>query len=73
MVDLQAALQEQLFDVAVAQGIAQVLGDSLQDQRGREVLALDVVLGPALQPLDKGVQDHGPPPKSEATKVGCYA
>ena len=62
MVDLQAALQEQLFDVAVAQGIAQVLGDSLQDQRGREVLALDVVLGPALQPLDKGVQDHGSPP-----------
>jgi hypothetical protein len=26
------------------------------------VAALEVVLGPTLQPLDKGVEDHGPPP-----------
>jgi hypothetical protein len=30
--------------------------------------AFEVVLGPALQLLDKGVQDNGPPPTSEAAK-----
>ena len=49
MVDLQAALQEQLLDVAVAERVAQVPGDRLHDQRRLEVPALEVVLGPALQ------------------------
>src|SRR5919107_1882010 len=67
VIHFQAALQEHLLDVAIAQGIAQIPGDRLQDQRRLKVAALEVVLGPALQPLDKGIQDHGPPPTSEAT------
>jgi len=66
VVHLQIALEEQLLDVTIAQGIAQVPGDGLQDQCRLEVAAFEVILGPTLQPLDKGVQDHGPPPTSEA-------
>src|SRR5215208_3375948 len=62
VIDLEAALEEQLFDVTVAQGIAQVPRDGLQDQRCLEMAALEIILGPTLQLLDKGVQDHGPPP-----------
>src|SRR4051794_21038635 len=66
VVDLQAALEEQLLDVTVAQGIAQIPGDGLEDQRRLEMATLEIVLRPALQLLDKGVQDHGPPPELEA-------
>src|SRR5215208_2229844 len=38
----------------------------LKDQRRLVMAAFEVVLGPTLQPLDKGVQDHEPPPTSEA-------
>src|SRR5215203_28849 len=62
VVDLEAPLQEQLLDVAVAERIAQIPGDGLQDQRGFVVPALEIGLGSALQLLDKGVQDHRPPP-----------
>src|SRR5215213_4641362 len=61
VVHRQAALPEQLLDVAVAQGIAQIPGDGLQDQRGLEVTALKVVLGSALQLLGNRTQDHGVP------------
>src|SRR5215218_3191559 len=57
VVHRQAALPEQLLDVAVAQRIAQRPGDGLQDQRCLKVAALEVVFGAALQPLDKGVQE----------------
>jgi hypothetical protein len=59
VVDLKAALQEQLLDVAVAERVAQVPRDRLQDQGCLEVAALEIALGPMLEPLDKGVQDHG--------------
>ncbi len=62
VVHRQAALEEQLLDVAVAERIAQVPRDSLQDQRRFVVAALEIVLSPTLQFLDKGVQDHAPPP-----------
>src|SRR4051812_23835481 len=62
MVHLKAALEEHLLNIAIAQGIAQVPGDRLQDQLGLEVPALEIVLRPALQLLDQGVQDHAPPP-----------
>jgi hypothetical protein len=55
MVHFQAALPKQLLDVAVAQGIAQVPRDRLQDQRRLEVPALEV--GPvsaSKQPSDVG-------------------
>src|ERR671910_2861969 len=72
VVDLQAALDEQLLDVTIAERIAQVPGDGLQDQRRLEGAALEIVLRPALQPLDKGTQDHGSPPTSEAqTHPAC--
>src|SRR5829696_113026 len=44
VVHLQAALQEQLLDVAIAQGIAQGPGDGLQDQRRFVVATLEVAL-----------------------------
>src|SRR4051794_8398174 len=62
VVHLQTALEEQLLDVTVAQGIAQIPRDGLQDQRRLEVPTLEIVLRPALQLFDKGVQDHRPPP-----------
>src|SRR3954468_16978090 len=66
VIDLEAALQEQLLDVAIAERIAQIPGDGLQNQCRLKVPTLEIVLRPALQLLDKGVQDHGPPPTSEA-------
>ena len=45
MVDLKAAFQEQLLDIAVAQGITQVPGDGLQDQRRLEMPALEDPMG----------------------------
>src|SRR3954470_24136247 len=62
VVHLQTALQKQLLDVAIAERVAQVPRDGLQDQRCLEVPALEIVLRPALQLLDKGVQEHRPPP-----------
>jgi hypothetical protein len=44
VVDLQAALQKQLLDVAIAERIAQIPRDGLQDQRCLEVAALEIVL-----------------------------
>ena len=41
-------------------------GSSDVERSGCYMPALEVVPGPALQLLGKGVQDHGPPPKSEA-------
>ena len=55
MVDLHPALQEPLLDVAVAERVAQVPGDDLHDEGGLEMPALEVVFGPALQPLGKGL------------------
>jgi hypothetical protein len=45
VVDLQAALPEQLLDVTIAQRIAQIPGDRLQDQRCLEVAALEDPMG----------------------------
>jgi hypothetical protein len=45
VVHLQATLQEQLLDVTIAQGIAQVPGDGLEDQRRLEVAALEDPMG----------------------------
>src|SRR3954468_13929169 len=62
VVHLQTALQEQLLDVTVAERVAQVPRDGLQDQRCLEVAALEIVLRPALQLLGNRAQDHRPPP-----------
>src|SRR3954453_13686591 len=56
VIHLQTALQEQLLDVTIAERVAQIPRDRLQDQLGLEVPALEIVLRPALQLLDKGVQ-----------------
>src|SRR3954451_20370241 len=66
MVHRHAALPEPLLDVTVAQRIAQIPGDRLHDQRRLEVTALEVVLGPALQPLGNRTQDHEVPPNRRA-------
>jgi hypothetical protein len=44
VVDLQAALEEQLLDVTVAEWVVQVSRDRLQDQRCLIVAALEIVL-----------------------------
>jgi hypothetical protein len=69
VVHLQAALQEQLLDVTVAERIAQIPGDGLQDQRSLEMPALEVVLGSALQLLGNRTQITGPPSEPEETKL----
>src|SRR3954465_15649482 len=61
----QAALEKELLNVAVAQGIAQVPRDRLQDQRCLEVAAFEVVLGSVPQLLGNRTQDHGGPPEPE--------
>src|SRR3954463_6445697 len=66
MVHCQAGLPEQLLDVAIAQGIAKIPGDRLQDERRLEVTTLEVVLGPTLQPLGNRTQDHEVPPNRRA-------
>ena len=66
MIDLKAVLPEQLLNVTVAQRLTQIPGDRLQDECRLEVPALEIALGPMLELLDKGVQDHGPPPELEA-------
>src|SRR3954469_15508280 len=62
VVHLQAALEEQLLDVTVAERVTQIPRDRLQDQRRFVVTAFEIVLRPALPLLDKGAQDHAPPP-----------
>src|SRR4051812_48879722 len=62
VVHLDTALQEQLLDVAVAERVAQIPADGLQEQRRLEMPAFEIALGPALQLGDDGVQDHGPAP-----------
>jgi hypothetical protein len=59
VIDFEAAFQEHFFDVPVTQRIAQVPGDSLKDQPGLEMAALEVILGLALQFLGNGIQNHG--------------
>src|SRR3954452_13038772 len=66
----QAALEKELLNVAVAQGIAQVPRDRLQDQRCLEVAAFEVVLGSVPQLLGNRTQDHGSPPQRQSDKVG---
>src|SRR3954469_23520713 len=68
VIDLQAALEEQLLDVTVAERVAQVPGDGLQDQRRLEVPALEVTFGATLQLLGNRTQEHGPPPVRSAIK-----
>src|SRR3954462_5869085 len=60
------AIQRIFCAFTVAQRVAQVPGDRLDDQSRLEVPALEVTLGPALQPRGDGVEDHRGPPKSEA-------
>lgn len=60
VIHLHASLQEHLLDVAVAQRVAQVPGDSLDDQGGLKVPAPKVATGLALQRAGESVQDHGP-------------
>ena len=66
-------LEAQFLDVAITERVAQVSRDAPQDQRRSEVPALEIVLGSALQPLDKGVQDHPPPPVREAPMRPAYS
>ena len=49
----------------VAERIAQIPADRLQDQGSLEVPAPEVVLGPVLQTLGNRAQDHGPSPREE--------
>ena len=59
VIDVEAALGEQAFEIAIAQGVTQVPADRLDDQPGLEMAALEVALGALLELLGEGVQDHG--------------
>src|SRR3954449_5600919 len=57
-----------MLGLGLAQRIAQISADRLQDQRRLEVAAPEVVLGAALQPLGNRTQDYGVP-EPETTKL----
>jgi hypothetical protein len=63
VVDREAPFEEHLLDVAVAQGVAQVPGDGLNDQGGLKVPAPEVAAGLPLQLEGEGVEDHRPAPE----------
>ena len=65
MIHLQAAFQEQLLDVAIAERVAQVPRDRLDDQGRLVVPASEVSLSPLLELGGDSGQDHGPAPKAE--------
>ena len=67
MIDLQAALQQHLLDVAVTQGVPKVPGHGLDDQTGLEMSTLDVAAGLPLQLESEGVEDHRPAPDRSST------
>jgi hypothetical protein len=71
MVHLQAAFQEHLPDVAIAERVAQVPGDRLDDQRRLEVPAPEISFGALLEPSGDGGQDHGPAP-TRSGKLSGY-
>ena len=62
MIHLEAALQKQLLDVAIAQRIAQIPAHCLKDQRGFKLTPLEIVLGLTFQPFGNRIQDHEVPP-----------
>ena len=70
VVHLQTSFQEHLLDVAVAQRVAQVPGDRLDDQRRLEVAAPEISFGALLKLGGDGGQDHGPAPKRSSTLSG---
>ncbi|MDQ0547439.1 hypothetical protein QO001_006398 [Methylobacterium brachiatum] len=71
MVNLQPALQEEhLLDVAIAERVAQVPGNSLDDQRALEVSAPEITLDLSLQLEGEGVEDQGATERSG--KLGGY-
>jgi hypothetical protein len=59
VIDFKAAFQEHFLDVSITQRIAQIPGDSLNDQPSLEMAALEVILRLAFQCLGNGIQDHG--------------
>ena len=59
VINLDPAFQEQLLDIAVAERIAQVPGDGLNDERSLVVPTLEVGLGALLQLRGDDRQDHG--------------
>ena len=65
VIHLQAAFQEQLLDVAIAERVAQVPRDRLDDQGRLVVPASEVSLSLLLELGGDSGQDHGPAPKAE--------
>ena len=68
VVHRQAALQEQLLDVPVAERVAQIPRDGLQDQRRLEMPAFEVLLGPGASASRQSPSGSWRPPELEATK-----
>ena len=72
LVHFDAALQKELLDVSVAQRVAQVPGDGLDNERRLVVLAFEAALGALLQRRSDSGQDHGPAPEW-SDKLDRYA
>ncbi|MOA17720.1 hypothetical protein D3C78_1379870 [compost metagenome] len=76
VVDLEAALAEHFFQIAVAQRIAQIPGHRLNDQPGFEVASFEIVLRLVLQLLCYGIRNHGHAPlhgERNFSRVGQHA
>lgn len=76
VVDLEAALAEHFFQIAVAQRIAQIPGYCLHDQTGFEMASFEILLRLALQLLRYGIQNRGYAPlhgERNFSRVGHHA
>jgi hypothetical protein len=72
VVNLQAALQQHLLNVTVAERVAQLPGNGLDDQGCLEVPSLEVGAGLALQLRGDDIQDHGAL-RNRRRRFGPYA
>src|SRR5699024_2632928 len=58
MIDLEAPLAKHLFQVTIAERVAQAPGNRLYNQPGHEMPALDIILRLALQLFRNRIQSH---------------
>lgn len=72
MIDLEAALCEHLFQISIAQRIAQIPGNRLYNQPCREMPAFEIILRLALQLLGNGIQNHGSLRNFRSDKFHAY-
>src|SRR5579875_3562001 len=65
VIDLKPALEEHAFEIAIAQRVAQIPGQRLDDPPRLEMASFEVFLRLTFELLDSCTQDHGCSPLTE--------